>query len=1478
MNQKNIEDIYELSPLQQGMLFHTLVAPDSGVYFEQFCYSLKTQIDVPAFEKAWQRVLNRHPILRTSFYWENLDKPYQVVYRQVDLPWDFQDWRQMSLPETEKQLEVFLAADRKRGFTLSEVPLIRLTLIQVADDTYQFVFSFHHILMEGWSLTWLWKEFYEFYNAFCKGEDLDLEYPRPFKEYISWLQQQDISKAEIYWREMLRGFTVPTPLMMDKGGGTFSSEEENHDCQQTLLSLTTTDALNSLARKYHLTLNILLKGAWAILLSRYSGESDIVFGATSSGRPTELAEAESMMGLFANTLPLRVEVDSDALLIPWLKKLQIQEVEMRQYEYSPLMQIQQWSQIPRGLPLFESLLVFNNYLVDDTNEKLAQSLVIGEARIFEKTNYPLTLQVYPGSDLLLSIAYDTRRFDSATINQIIGHLKTLLESIVANPEQQLRDLSLLTAQEKYQLLQEWNNTEIEYAQEKCIHQLFEAQVERTPNAVAVVFQDEELTYGQLNTKANQLAHYLRSLGVKPDVLVGICVERSLDMIIGLLAILKAGGAYVPLDPAYPQERLTFMLADAQVPVLLTQQQLLEKLPNSGASIVCLDTDWQIIQMASDQNLPTAFSPENLAYTIYTSGSTGKPKGVMVSHGNVVNFFTGMDSRIGSDRPGTWLAVTSISFDISVLELLWTLTRGFEVVINGDFRRAITTEVDRITDKEMAFSLFYFASDELQAGTNKYQLLLEGAKFADKHGFAAIWTPERHFHEFGGLYPNPSVVSAAIATITEQIQIRAGSIVLPLQNPIRVAEEWSVVDNLSGGRVGISFASGWHADDFVLAPEKYSDRFQIMFRDIETVRQLWRGESITLPAGSGKEVEVKIHPQPIQPQVPIWVTAAGSPETFRKAGEIGANLLTHLLGQNLEELEEKIAIYRQSWQEHGHVGAGQVTLMIHTFVGEDIDIVREKVRQPFCDYLKSSLSLWKNLAKSLGEDIDVDNFSAQEQEQLLNYAFNRYFETSSLLGTPSTCLQMINRLKAIGVDEVACLIDFGVDVESVLSSLHHLNTVRELSNKKIDKNDTSNTDYSLAAEIARHNVTHLQCTPSLARMLIQDNKALSAMGSLRKLMLGGEALPISLAEQLRTQLSAEIHNMYGPTETTIWSTSYNLKEVSNTVPIGRPIANTEIYILDRHLQPVPIGIPGELYIGGKGVVRGYLNQPQLTLERFISNPFSTNPNNKLYKTGDLAQYLPNGNIEFLGRVDHQVKFQGYRIELSEIETVLSQYPAVMEAVVVAREEQPGNKRLVAYIVPTQQAQDITFTPKTQLLTDEQIIAKPTFSIGDLRAFIKERLPEYMVPSTFVTLNALPLTPNGKIDRNALPAPETFRPELEVSYVAPKTEVEKVIASIWQELLQVEKVGIHDNFFELGGHSLLLIQVTSRLQKVFQRDFTLVDIFQYPTISNLVKYFSQQSSEETSVSRPTHHPENRTASVQRRKQVRKERRAATKEKDF
>ncbi|MBG1270576.1 non-ribosomal peptide synthetase, partial [Nostoc sp. WHI] len=1043
---KNVEDIYPLSPMQQGMLFHSLYAPESGVYFEQLNCTLRGNLEVANFEQAWQQVITQHSVFRTAFIWERHDQPLQVVYRQVKLSLEIKDWRELSFEEQQQQLEVFLESEKQRGFKLSHPPLMRLTLIQLDTDLYQFVWSHHHLLLDGWSLPLVLKEVFEFYEAFCQGKNFYSQPTVVYRHYIAWLQQQDLAQAEVFWRQKLQGFTAPTPLTVDKAL-TNREQQSSYSEQKIQLTVEATVALQSFAQQQQLTLNNLVQGAWALLLCRYSGEEDVVFGATVSGRPPVLVGVESMVGLFINTLPVRVSLTDETKLLPWLKNLQMQQVECEQYSYSPLVQIHGWSEVPRTMPLFESIIVFENYPVDASLQQHISSLGISDVRGIEQTNYPLTVIAIPGSQLSLNISYDTSRFEGATITRMLGHFQTLLEGIIADPYQPLSQLPLLKVSEQHQLLWEWNNTHADYPQNKCIHHLFEEQVERTPDAVAVVFEDQQLTYRELNARANKLSHYLQQLGVEADVLVGIYVQRSLEMVVGLLGILKAGGAYVPLDPDYPQERLEFMLSDAQVQVLLTQQQLVHKLPSQKIPVVCLDIDWNLIYPGGEENSFSCLKTENLAYVIYTSGSTGQPKGVAMSHLALVNLICWQRQTSMLADVAKTLQFSPISFDVSFQEIFSTWCSGGTLVL-----------------------------------------------------------------------------------ISETLR----------RDPIAL----------------------------------------LSFLEAEAVERLF---------------------------------------------------LPFIALQQLAEAAEGLS--------------------------------------------------------------------------------------------------------------------------AVASHLRELITAGE----------------------------QLQITPAIASWL--------------------QKLP-----------GCTLHNHYGPSESHV-VTAFTLKTpVSSSVllpPIGRPIANSQIYLLNQSLQLVPVGVPGELHIGGACLARNYFHRPDLTALKFIPNPFSDQPGTCLYKTGDLARYLPDGNIEYLGRIDNQVKVRGFRIEFGEIESALSQHPEVLENVVIVREDVPSNKRLVAYLVSH---------------------TRQTPTISDLRSFLSRKLPEYMIPSAFVFLSALPLTPNGKVDRRGLPAPE-LRPELEVNFVAPRTPIEEMLVHIWADVLGVEQVGIHDNFFELGGHSLLATQLISRVRSIFNVELPLRSLFENSTIAEL-----------------------------------------------
>src|SRR5271165_5518779 len=637
--QRNIDSIYPLSPMQQGMLFHTLLAPKSGVYFNQILYTLTGCLQKAAMQRAWQQVVDRHEALRTLFVWEAREKPLQVVRRRVTLPWEELDWCGLSADEQDAKLAALLQADRRRGFDLTRAPLMRLALIRLGENHHELIWSHHHLLFEGWSSFLILKDVMAIYQALSEGRDCRLEPVRPYRDYIKWLQRQDSSKAEGFWRAALKGFAAPTPLLGSPRPG--EHEVQDYEIAEQLGSTppSLTAALKSFARQNDLTLGTIVQGAWAILLSRYSGETDVVFGSTVSGRSAELVGIESMVGLFINSLPVRAQFSPQVATLAWLKDFQDKLVEMRQYEHSPLVDVQGWSEVRRDHPLFQSLVVFENHPVDASVWGQDGTLQISNMRVVAPTNYPLAIAVVPRTELSIRVRYDSRRFDRAAISRMLGHLNALLEGILSNPDQQLSDLSMLSEGERHQLLVEWNQTQQDFPRSKCIHELVEEQAGHTPEAVAVVFEKQQLSYRELNERANQLAHHLQKLGVGPDTLVGICLERSLEMVVGLLGILKAGGAYVPLDPGYPRERLGYMLEDAAPKVLLLQGGMRERLPPVAGQTVALDEEWGAIERESDENLEAGalgLRPDHLAYVIYTSGSTGEPKGVAIEHRNAVN--------------------------------------------------------------------------------------------------------------------------------------------------------------------------------------------------------------------------------------------------------------------------------------------------------------------------------------------------------------------------------------------------------------------------------------------------------------------------------------------------------------------------------------------------------------------------------------------------------------------------------------------------------------------------------------------------------------------------------------------------------------------------------------------------------------------------------------------------------------------------
>lgn len=1064
-------DVVPLSFTQQRLWFLDQLEPGNPAYNMTLNLRLTGPLQVAALERSLGEVIRRHEVLRTTFPIVD-GQVVQKIWPAPTFTLPVLDLQEYPPGEQESQVQRLAQAEAQRSFDLTNSPLLRATLLRLSEQQHVLLLTMHHIITDGWSLGVLVQELSTLYDAYSQGQPSPLPpLPLQYADFALWQRQWmqgEVLEAELnYWKQQLAGAPPVLNLPTDRPRPPVQTFRGAH--YPVALSKALTEALKRLGRECEVTLFMTLLAAFATLLHRYAGQDDIVIGTPIAGRTR--VELEGLIGYFANTLVLRLNLAHDPSFRELLAR--VRQVTLSAYAHQdlPFERLVDALQLKRDLsynPVFQVLFGLHNAprrpleLTGLTWSPL--EVESGTAR------FDLVLDLCEDSDGVRGVfEYNTDLFEAATIARLAGHFQTLLEGVVADPDRRLSRLPLLTESERRQLLLEWNDTESVWAYSRrqdassslplpTLPHVFEAQVQREPQAVALVCEGQRLTYQELNQRANQLAHYLQKFGVGPEVLVGICVERSVDMLVGLLGILKAGGAYVPLDPEYPQERLAFMLEDTQAPVLLTQRHLLERLPRSSARVICLDTDWEVIAQESVQNPLLQVTGDNLAYVIYTSGSTGRPKGIAVSHQSVVHLIDVTQPLLSFNEHDVWTVVHSYAFDFSVWEMMGPL--------------------------------------------------------------------------------------------------------------------------LTGGRLVI---------------------------------------------------------------VPLPV--AQSPA----------------------------ALY-----------------------------------------------------------------------------------------------------------ELLC----------------------------------------------RERVTILNQTPSAIRQLIDAKEAAGSgrQWAVRLIIVGGEAFPRELAPRL-LEWGVPVWNFYGPTEATVWAAINPVSSVDSgqaTIPIGRPLPHTQLYVLDAHGQPVPVSVSGELYIGGVGLARGYFNRPELTAEMFLPQPFGSQAGARLYRTGDAARYRPDGSIEFLGRLDDQVKIRGFRIELGEIEAALAQHPSVREAVSVVREDVPGQKRLVAYLVPRQEQ-------------------SPT--VSDLRHFLLQKLPDYMVPQAYVFMETLPLSPNGKVDRRALPMPSETRPELESELVVPRTDLEQFLTGLWKQALRLKKIGVHDDFFELGGDSITAALLVNKLQEALGEFVHVGALFAAPTIAQLADYLTKQYPQAT-----------------------------------
>lgn len=1329
-------------------------------------FTIKGDIDVEALRSALNEIIARHSILRTNY----IECENGVATHTKDT-WVFN----LNISElVQSELVDSLVDQMYLPFDLTEDLMMRATLFPLGENQYVLCLLYHHIAVDGTSLSIIISELNQLYRYAIMNSAETIDRCRPeFSDYVNHSNNRFLDKdtALEYWRNALKDVAPENSLPLD-----YPRKKQQSFSGASILKIipeALTGSLRTLAKRHKVTLFTLLQTAFSYILHRYSGQNIIVIGTPYVHR--DKAEYLPMVGNFVEPLILINRFEGSRSFDEQLAMSHQAFLEALVHDGAGFADIVNSLQLPRSLshnPIFQIMFTFNGQSQEELKIFGAITDTLEFTRQFSR--FDLTLEITDEKQQLATLwEYCSDLFTPGTIEQLSDNYLQLLSSIVCDPTAEIRNLDYITSEHRKLVLSAGTSLISDQNSSASIITSFNNQVAKNPNKIAARFGNEAISYANLKNESDKLAYRLIGRGVKPGAIVAICMERSIDLLSTLWGVLKSGAAYLPLDPGYPLERIDYMLNDAGVATLMTTSEIAAFLDvPDGCEVICIDRVEDVGISSHDSALPVV-QLELLAYIIYTSGSTGRPKAVKITHANVVSFFTGLD-KIFVDQisvDARWLAVTSICFDISVLELFWTLCRGNTISIQPD--RPVLDSAVRT--QQLDFGLFYFASD-CRDKTDKFNLMLQGAEFADKNALSAVWLPERHFHSFGGQFANPAIAAAAVAATTKHISIRSGSVVLPLHDPIRVAEEWSMVDNLSGGRVALSIAPGWQPNDFVLNADAFKNRHDVMRKNLDTVKRLWRGEAISRRNGLQEDVNVAISPRPIQSEIEVWITCGGNVETFRYAGEIGANVLTHLLGQSNSELAEKISVYRQALVDNGFsIEQGRVSLMLHTFIHPDENYVNDVVSEPFRCYLRDSISLIAPFAEQFNLDL-TDNI-----DEIVELAYKRYYESSGLFGSPEKCQKLIDQLSTIGVNEIACLIDFGIDDNVIIEAFGNIKKLMTLSKRTVSRNlflkKRADTLWNPESIIARDHIDTLQCTPTFARELDLDR-----LKAITNLLVGGEQLPKELAQRLCGSNNTNVFNMYGPTEATVW-VSANLVKCADEIYIAGPMLNNQFLVLDQYQKLVPMGVSGELYISGGNLSDGYLNMDALTDERFIDNPFAKNGQlkfKKMYRTGDCCRWIQNSagvvELEYLGRLDNQIKINGYRIELGEVETILEQFTSVEQAVVTNRDGM-----LCAYICGDQVDHD------------------------KLRGYVSAHLPDYMCPVFYFDIDVFPVTPNGKIDRNSLPNFESMTNVI----CLPESDIELLIYNVWSVLLDVKEFDVGDNFFHLGGNSLKAVKVVSEV---------------------------------------------------------------------